>query len=239
MIDVRQGDALQVLAGLPDNSIDLVLTDPPYGIDYCSGRQGVDRKTSITTRTDRVIRPCYFSGIANDKVVPVAWLSEVFRVLRPDSALYVFAHWRTWGQLAEAVVAAGFTLKNMIVLRKSNHGMGDLKGGYAPKHELLLYAAKGAHRLRCAPRQTDVWDVPVRFSGAKRAHPNEKPLAWLIPPILNSSDPDGIVLDPFCGSGTTGEAALRNGRCFVGCDIEPQWVTATLERLTPFLLETA
>lgn len=214
----------------PD-SIDLIVTDPPYGIAYCSGRQGIDRAQSLEG-VEAVVRDPYFTAIANDTGVPVAWLPEAFRVLRQGTALYVFSHWRTFGVLAAAVSQAGFIVQNMIVCNKSNHGMGNLTGAYAPKHELCLFAAKGKHRLVWEKRQPDVWDVPVRFTGARRLHPNEKPKSWFARPILNSSLPGAVVCDPFCGSGTAGVVALEHARKFVGIDLDANWTSMTERRLS-------
>jgi len=127
--------------------------------------------------------------------------------------MYVFGHWSRWGELSAAVSDAGFKYKNMIVLVKSNHGMGDLKGQFAPKHELLLFATKGRHLLQFpSGRLKDVWNVPVRYSGTKRFHPNEKPISWIEPCVANSSREGDLVLDPFAGSGSTGVAAKNMGR---------------------------
>jgi site-specific DNA-methyltransferase (adenine-specific) len=226
-IDIADANNLPLL----DESVDLVVTDPPYGINYISGAQGVDRKHRNATNETVVVREKFFTEIANDSLVPTEWLKDAYRVLKNGSAIYIFAHWSKWSELESAVKIHGFTVKNMIVLNKSNHGMGDLKGSYAPKHELLLFATKGKHVLRFPPRQKDVWDVPVKFSGAHRLHPNEKPLKWMVPAILASSDVGQIVLDPFCGSGSTLEAAKENGRDFIGFDIDPKWVEVTKTRL--------
>jgi len=216
---------------LKDSSVDLIVTDPPYGIDYKSNRQGIDRKISNAREGDIVVREQYFEKIKNDDTVPTDWLKEAFRVLKNDSAIYIFCHWTKWAALSAGVEQHGFKIKNMIVLNKSNHGMGDLKGSYAPKHELLLFAVKGKHVLRFPPRGKDVWDVPIKFTGAHRLHPNEKPLKWMIPAIAASSDANGLVLDPFCGSGSTLEAAKENGRKYLGFDIDIKWVEIASKRL--------
>lgn len=213
------------LKTIDDDTIDLVVTDPPYGISFRSNRQRVDRKVSVEENQSIVVRPHYFNKIHNDNgISDLSWLTECFRVLKDKSALYVFAHWSHWGKLERDVAAAGFQIKNMIVLNKSNHGMGDLKGSYAPKHELMLFATKGRHVLRFPNgRGKDVWDVPVLFSGSHKCHPNQKPLSWVIPPILNSSDEDQVVLDPFMGSGTTGVCCMNSRRHFIGIEKDEEY----------------
>lgn len=213
-------------------SVDLVVTDPPYGISFKSNRQGVDRKTSVVQRVDNVVRVNYFSSIEGDDNLPVVWLKACYGALKQNTACYIFCHWRQWGRLQEAVESAGFRVKNMIVLNKSNHGMGDLKGSYAPKHELLLFATKGKHKLNFPNgRDKDVWEVPVRFTGARRKHPNEKPLSWHTKAILNSSIEGDVVVDPFCGSGSALVEAVKLKRKAVGFEIDPVFAHMAQEAL--------
>ncbi|MDD4988369.1 MAG: site-specific DNA-methyltransferase, partial [Candidatus Izemoplasmatales bacterium] len=192
-------------------SCDLIVTDPPYGIGYCSGRQGIDRKTSVQRLGDFVVRSPYFENIVGDTELPTDWLPLAYDSLKTDGAIYIFCSWKTWGGLSVAVESAGFKIKNLIVVNKSNHGMGDLKGSYAPKHEFILFAVKGKHVLH-PPRISDVWDMPVKFSGSKRLHPNEKPISWILPCIEHSSNEGDTVLDPFAGSGTVAIACKMLGR---------------------------
>lgn len=210
-------DATAYLAGLCPGSVDLIVTDPPYGISYVSGRQSFDGRTPGQTIRKR--HRGYFGGIEGDDSLPVSWLPAAYRCIKDTGAIYIFGHWRTWPELSKALVSVGFILKSMIVINKSNHGMGDLRGSYGPKHELLAFACKGRHLLR-GRRLPDVWDMPVKFSGALRRHPNEKPLSWVRPCILSSSDIDDLVIDPFVGSGAILVAALRESRQVAGCDIE-------------------
>jgi len=222
-------DCLKVMKTFKSESVDLILTDIPYGINYKSNKQNYDTRGKNPIRKNRNE---YFKEIEGDEELPVDWLSEAYRVLKNNSAIYVFCHWSKWHILFNAVSSAGFKNKNMIVLNKSNHGMGDLKGSYAPKHELLLFATKGRHILSFPnKRQNDVWEVPVRYSGAKRFHPNEKPVSWLSPCIENSSNQGDVVLDPFSGSGSTGVICKELNRDFILIDIDPQHCKVAKQRL--------
>lgn len=209
----------ELLTGLAEESVDLILTDPPYGLAFDSGKQD------------------YFGEIEGDRELPTGWLKEAYRVLKTGSALYAFTHWRNWHVLQAAAIQAGFTAKNMIVLHKSMHGMGDLRGAYAPKHELLLYATKGRHLLNNPDgRQPDVVDVSVPFSKSYRPHPNYKPSSWLTPWILQSSKPGDLVVDPFTGSGSVPLACVETGRRFLACDVDAQYVEVARRRLEDHLL---
>ena len=229
---LHEGDCLDLLDSLGDASVDLIVTDPPYGVSYRSNRQRVDRKKSVKENQSVVCRNHFFDQIANDDSIPTEWLEGAYRVLKPDSALYAFVHWTKWTEMVIAASNYGFQVKNMIVLNKSNHGMGDLKGSYAPKHELLMFAVKGRHVCRWPNgRQSDVWSVPVKFSGGHRFHPNEKPLSWLEPAILNSSDEGAVVLDPFMGSGSTGVACAKMNRKFIGAEMDSSYAAIAKERI--------
>lgn len=230
-IQIIESDCMDALKSLESDSVDLIVTDPPYGIDYKSNRQGIDRKRSNAREGDVIIRESYFTTIANDNTLPTEWLSEAQRVLKDGSAIYIFCHWTKWHLLYPAV-APLFTIKNMIVLNKSNHGMGDLNGQYAPKHELLLYAVKGRHLLdRSTGRRKDVWDVPIRFTGAHRLHPNEKPLSWLRPCVESSSKAGDLVLDPFSGSGSLGEVCRELSRNCMLIDVSSEYCDVMRKRL--------
>lgn len=209
---------------LQSESIDLIVTDPPYGINYKSGHQTQDNRSG---NTKKVRDYEYFGKIINDDNLPLDWLDQAFRVLKPNKAIYIFSHWKTWGLLFNAVVDSGFKIKNMIILNKFNWGMGDLKGSFAPKHELLLFAAKGRHILNFEKRLPDIWNVPVFYSGAKRRHPTEKPRSWVDTPIKASSIEGDIVLDPFAGSGSFLEHAESLGRKAMGFELDDTYPNPT------------
>lgn len=226
-------DCLDQFKFIPDNSVDLILTDPPYGINYKSGRQGIDRVKSVKGEGDIKIRKSYFNSIIGDDVLDLTWLKEAYRVLKNNSAMYVFCHWSKWHILYPEVESLGFKVKNMIVLNKSNHGAGDLAGAYASKHELVLYATKGRHELLFPNgRSKDVINASVIFSGNKKLHPNEKPLSWHIPFIENSSKEGDTVLDPFMGSGSCGAAALSLRRKFIGIEKSLEYFKIADNRLS-------
>ena len=228
------GDCLSELSKIENNSIDCVMTDPPYGIAYKSNKQRGDTHNG---KEVKVRDEFYFAETAGDKTLPVDYLNIVFDKLKDNTAMYAFCQWSKWSELEVAVKRCGFTVKNMIVINKSNHGMGDVKGQYAPKHELLMYATKGRHILDNSQlgRGCDVFNGKVLFSGSVRRHPNEKPVAWLEPFIKRSCPVGGIVLDPFMGSGSTGIACLNTKRDFIGIEIDEKFFGEANKRLVGHL----
>ena len=210
------GDCLEVMKEIPDESIDMILTDPPYLMNYKSNRRVVKEK---------------FDHILNDKNAEgliTTYIKECYRILKPDSALYMFCSWHKV-DLFKQEVEKYFNLKNLIVWNKNNHGSGDLKGAYAPKHELILYAHKGRSLFRCK-RIPDVIDFP-KISSDKLVHPTEKPIGLLELFIQNNSDPGNVIFDGFAGSGTTSIAALNTGRSFICIEKDERYFNIAKERI--------
>ena len=196
------GDCMKLLPVIPDGKVDLIVTDPPYGIDYKSNR----RKKRL-------------DDMDNDGALFTKWLAEAYRVLKNGGALYLFTHWRVWGRWQEALKAEGFRVKSMIVLNRNNHGTGDLEC-YAPKHELLMFATKGRHRLnKPGGRPKDVWGVTM-LPASVRKHPTQKPPSWYWRAIAESSDEGDLVLDPFGGVGPCAQVCKQENRRFIVIEIE-------------------
>jgi site-specific DNA-methyltransferase (adenine-specific) len=204
-VDLMLGDCLEGMGEIEPGSVDMVLTDPPYGMSY---------------RSNRRVRKEKFAPIANDDSLAwlPAWFAEVYRVLRRDSATYCFCSWHHIDTFKRAFEEY-FTLKNVLVWVKNNHGSGDLTGAYAPKHEFVLFGHKGRSVFR-EKRLPDVFDYP-KVSSQKLVHPTEKNIDMLEVFVRNSSDPNAVVLDPFMGSGTTGVACMNTGRRFIGIERDP------------------
>jgi len=120
-------DCLKVLKNIPDSTVDLVMTDPPYGMNYQSHR-----------------RKELYDKIQNDNALEFLadYLSECYRIMRDNTAIYCFCSWHNVDVFKQAF-EKNFKLKNILVWEKNNHGSGDLQAGYAPKYELVLYGNKG------------------------------------------------------------------------------------------------
>ncbi|MBC9786533.1 site-specific DNA-methyltransferase [Heliobacterium chlorum] len=196
---------------IPDNSIDLIIADPPYGINYRSG----SRKRK-------------FTAIQNDDIIMADWLSDAYRVLKDGGAFYCYTRWDVYTEWYHRI-SQYFTIKNCIVWQKNGGGMGDLRGAYSPAHEFLIFAVKGRHILN-GKRISDVWAVP-RDPAVTYIHPTQKPVKLAEIIIEKSSQPGDVVLVPFCGSGGDCVAAKRMGRRFIAFDVEEQYVKAANIRL--------
>jgi len=214
-VTLMQGDCLELMKKTPDGSAGLVVTDPPYGMDFQSNRRVIKDK---------------FAKIKNDQSLD--WLdgffSECNRAMSHNTAIYCFCSWHNIDSFKVAF-EKHFKLKNLCVWVKNNHGSGDLKGAYAPKHEFILYGHKGRSLFR-ETRVPDVFNFP-KVPSSKLVHPTEKNIEMLELFIRNSSDPADVVLDPFMGSGTTGVAAVNTGRDFTGIELDSEYFNIAKSRI--------
>jgi site-specific DNA-methyltransferase (adenine-specific) len=210
------GDCLALLNGLPDESVDLICTDPPYGINYLS------RSHSLP-----------LTKIANDKGQEAYELLDktlaiASKKLKPDRHVYIFTNWQAFEGMAP-IVRKYFKLKGALAWIKNNRTRGDLKGNYGYQYEMVLYAHKG-RRWLFGKRDGDVLQFNKVPTQSMR-HPTEKPVALIKYLIEKSTLPGEVVLDMFMGSGSTGEAAIASGRGFIGIEQEPTWYDVAKKRL--------
>lgn len=199
------GNNLDVMATMPDNFVDFVLTDPPYLVNY-------------TDRTNR--------SIQNDKNSD--WLNPTFaelhRVLKPNSFMVSFYGWTKIDLFFAAWKAAGFSVVGHIVYPKRYASSTQF---LAYQHESAFLLAKGRPEK---PAKT-ISDVGLWNYTGNKLHPTQKPLSALSPLVETFSPANGIVLDPFAGSGSSCEAAKLAGRQYIGIEIDPQYHALAQERL--------
>lgn len=186
---------------MQSESIDAIITDPPYGIDYQSHM-----------RTERMAK------IKNDKAPFIWWLYDAFRVLKFGGGLICFTRWDVQQTFIDAMSIAGFSVKSEVVWYKLAHGAGDCKAQFAPTHENILWATKGKFEFP-GHRPQDVV-AQKKVNSNKLVHPNEKPVELLEDIVLAVTRPGDLVLDPFAGSGPTLLAAEKTGRQYIGIEIE-------------------
>lgn len=202
---IQHGNCLDLMAQMPARSVDFILTDPPYIVRYKS-RDG--------------------RSIANDD--NAAWLEpaarEMFRVLKDDSLCVSFYGWTQTDRFMAAWRKADFRVVGHIVFRKS-YASATRFVRYT--HESAYVLAKGRPALPGDP-PADVIDMP--YSG-NRLHPTQKPVAALRPLIDAFCPQGGLVLDPFCGSGSTLIAAREAGRAYAGIELDPAYHLAATRRL--------
>jgi DNA modification methylase len=216
-------DCLNLLKSLPDNSVDLILTDPPYGINYNNNR----RNKSGKIKTE--------NGILNDSKENIDFLSlviaECYRVLKDGRHIYWFGRFDALYKQAFEFEENKFIIKNELIWVKNNHGTGDLLYSYAPKHESILYAIKRVkksskvfklQKINETTRHNNILEFS-KVSKSDLVHDHQKPIDLLKFLIKKSSLENEIVLDMFAGSGSTLFAAKELNRQFIGCELDEHY----------------
>lgn len=210
---VITGDSLTILRNMEPESVDMVITDPPYGIDYQSGRKEKDRR---------------LAKISNDKAPFIWWIYDAARVLKSRGGVLCFSRWDVQQVFIDALRLAGLTVKSVIVWDRQAHGMGDLKAQFAPRHDVVIFATKGRFEFP-GKRPDDVIACP-KVGNSNLIHPNEKPVALLERLIEATTEPGALILDPFAGSGSTLAAAAKTGRQYIGIEIDPKYSQIAADR---------
>lgn len=203
---VTHGDCLDVLRSIPAESVDSIITDPPYGIDY---------------RTDR------HKPIANDTAPFVWWLRDAYRVLRDGGGMLCFCRWDVQEAFRVAATWAGFRVRSQVVWDRVHHGMGDTKAMFSPRHDVLWFATKG--RFAFPGKRPPSVIAASRPSGS--AHPTEKPVDLMRQLVRAITPEGGLVLDPCAWSGATGVGAVLEERRFLGIELEEEYVALARGRL--------
>jgi DNA modification methylase len=240
------GDCRQILAGLPENSIDLVFADPPYNLQLAGELRRPDqsRVDAVNAAWDQ------FDDFAHYDQFTREWLSACRRVLKPTGALWAIGSYHNIYRVGAILQDLDFWILNDIAWVKTNP-MPNFQGmRYTNAHETLLWAQKhqGAkytfnyHAMKGLNDDLQMrsdWEIPL-CKGAERlkdpqggkAHPTQKPEALLYRVILSSSNPGDVVLDPFFGTGTTGAVARQLHRHYIGVEVDETYAQLARARIT-------
>lgn len=229
-----QGDSLAVLRTLPDASVDTVLTDPPYssGGMTLSARQA-DPAQKYQTSTTKRSYPAMIGDNRDQRSFTLwasLWLAECWRVARDGARIMVFTDWRQLPAMTDALQAAGWMWRGVVTWHKpsARPSLGDFKRDA----EFVITGSKGKplmHTRTCPP---GVYRHHVQV--ARKIHLTEKPVP-LLEDLLAVTAPGGVVLDPFAGSGSAGEACLRTGRRYLGVELSPEYAEQARARLCGLL----
>jgi site-specific DNA-methyltransferase (adenine-specific) len=215
---IYNGDCLGGLTKISDKSIDLIVTDPPYMINYKTGH-----------RKDKTHKFC--GEILNDSI-DIDFIDkltiELYRVLKDNSALYLFTSSKTI-DIFKPIIEQYFKIKNLIIWVKNSWTAGDLVNQYGQQYEIIIYASKGLSPI-IGKRLTDVWYFN-RVVGNDLLHQNQKP-EKLIQQIINKSSKEtDIILDPFMGSGTTAIACMNTKRKYIGFELDKEYFDVAEKRI--------
>lgn len=241
---VIEGDCLEVMAQFPPDSFDLIFADPPYNLQLRQDlwRPNLTRVEAVNDAWDQ------FSGFDEYDAFTAAWLSACRRVLKPTGTLWVIGTYHNIYRVGYILQNLGFWILNNVVWVKTNP-MPNFRGvRFTNAHESLIWAQKergqrytfnhqAMKSLNDGLQMRSDWHLPVcsgrerlKLNGA-RAHSTQKPRALLYRVLLASSNPGNLVLDPFFGSGTTGEVAQALGRHWVGIERDPGYIELARQRI--------
>lgn len=250
-----QGDCLNFLEKLPENSIDMIFADPPYNLSNGGFTVHAGRQVSVNKGAwDKS------KGFDNDYDFHYKWLESCRRVLKSEGTLWVSGTYHSIYQCGHAMQALGYHILNDVIWFKPNAAPNLSCRFFTASHETLIWARKSKNakhvfnyedmknkswpedffknegkQMRSVwhiPETEDVWPIGTPKPDEKTfgKHPTQKPVGLLNRIVLASTNRDAVVLDPFTGSSTTGIAAVNGGRKFIGMDIERKFLDLSIQR---------
>lgn len=217
--DSTQADALEPLIG--KETIDLILTDPPYGVSYVESKQGF----SEGKNTHRTIANDHMQGEEEYRTFTRAWLEAVKPHLAPKNSCYIFNADKMIFSLREGMLDAGYRFSQLLVWAKTSAVVGRMD--YLPQHELIAYGWFGKHIFRKS-KDKSVLIHPRPQSST--LHPTMKPVGLLRRLILNSTNIGDTVYDPFGGSGSTLLACEQTKRRCLMVEVDGEYCRVVIDR---------
>jgi modification methylase len=224
------GDCLEVMRGLESESIDLVVTSPPYNLRNTSGGSFKGRSHSVSFKGLLNGYDGYMDDLPHEQYVQ--WqrdcLGEMFRLIKPDGAIFYNHKWRVQSGLLQDRndIVSGFPVRQIIIWRRAG-GINFNDGYFVPTYEVIYMIPKPAFRL--VPRANYCGDIWSFLQEQNNPHPAPFPVA--LPKRIISSTKAQLILDPFIGSGTTALAAQQLKRNYIGIEQSESYCELARERI--------
>ena len=239
------GDCVALMERLPARSVDLVFADPPYNLQLAGDllRPNNSRVDGVDDDWDK------FDGIAAYDAFTRRWLEAARRVMKDDATIWVIGSYHNIFRVGAALQDLGFWILNDVIWRKSNP-MPNFRGRrFTNAHETMIWASMGQEAkytfnydamkaLNEDLQMRSDWLIPLctgqerlKDESGRKLHSTQKPEALLHRVILAASQPGGLVLDPFLGSGTTAAVAKRLHRHFIGFELNLKYAEAARRRI--------
>lgn len=250
---VYQGDCLELLTTLEVESVDMVFADPPYNLSNGGFTCHAGRAVSVNKgEWDRSL------GVEDDFDFHKQWISACRRVLKPGGTIWISGTYHSIYACGFALQILDYHILNDICWFKPNASPNLSCRFFTASHETLIWARKskrGKHTFNYdamrnsnfpgdsikvpGKQMRSVWSIgpPSKDEKSYGKHPTQKPLALLERVVLSSTKSGDVVLDPFMGSGTTGVAAIKHGRRFIGVEREGTYLDVANKRLKDALHE--
>ena len=220
-VKLYQGDCLEIMKDIPNESIDLILTDPSYKTITGGKNNGKNSKRPKGILNEN-------NGLFQYNSIKISsWLPEIYRILKEQSHCYIFTNCLNLQEMLNESEKVGFKLHNLLVWEKNNCTPSQY---YMKNCEYVLFLRKGK-----AKWINNIGDSKTvhKFNNiiGNKLHPTEKPVDLLEYYLLNSSEPKDIVFDPFMGSGSTGVACLNTNRNFIGIELDSAYFQIAKDRI--------
>ena len=239
-VRIYLGDVIETLNQLPEESIDLIFSDPPYNLSNDGFTCHAGKRVSVNKgKWDKS------KGIQEDFNFHNDWIEACRRVLKPKGSLWISGTYHSIYSCGFALQMQGWHIINDICWFKPNAAPNLSCRMFTASHETLLWVRKNKKAKHTfnydvtkngdwvedaikkpGKQMRSIWAINTPKNGEKKygKHPTQKPEALLKRIILSCSNEGDVVLDPFCGSATTGVAAIRYNRKFVGIDLEKEYL---------------
>ena len=248
---IYHGDCIEILGKFPKSSVSMIFADPPYflsngGVTCHAGKMvSVDKGEWDKSK-----------GLENNFIFTLEWLLACQKVMKDDATIWISGTMHIIYMMGYALQKLGFRLLNDIVWYKRNAPPHLACKMFAHATEIILWAAKKDNskyyfnydlmkKMNKNKQMRSIWDIPLKEpenvweinTAPKREkafgkHPTQKPIELLERIILASTRPDEWILDPFAGSSSTGIAAIRNGRKYIGIEKEKEFINLSKNKLT-------
>lgn len=209
---IIHGNCIGIMRQLPNNCIDLIITDPPYGDNVAYGWHNKTIKNN------------------GNPLINCQALAEFYRILKKNSSVYIFTNWKHYPFLTEFILRyTKFKIRHLVVWKKHNFGLG---WAFRHQYELILVLEKGKPKYNL----TNFSDVQTcsHINHNKDNHPHQKPVDLIIKMIQHSSKEGDVILDPFCGSGSVCVACQKTGRRWIGIELDARYSKVAKNRLDKY-----
>ncbi|MEO0275700.1 MAG: site-specific DNA-methyltransferase [candidate division WOR-3 bacterium] len=224
--EIYCGDALELIKEIPDEVIDLIITDPPFAIDFKAKKNNYNRtQKRVLEGYVEIPKEKYYKFTLN-------WMRECYRILKPSGSMYVFSGWTNLKDILNAIDEVGFITINHLIW-KYQFGVFT-KRKYVTSHYHILFVVKDENKYKFNKIEhypEDVWIINREYWTGKIKTPTKLPLELVKKIILFSSDEGDIVFDPFFGSGTVLVAAKILRRHYLGFEIVREYYNLAKQRL--------
>ena len=208
-------DCLEGMKRISGGSVDLIVTDPPYLINYSRHVKGHRFENKILND--------------NNPELISKYIKECYRILKNNSAMYMFTSHKTVDFFKQELENTGFNVKNMIIWDKQRQGMGDTSTVFGFQYELIFFVSKGQPKIR-GKRLSDIWSFP-KVVGRNQVHQNQKPIELIERCVTKHSNEGDVVFDGFMGSGTTAIACINTNRNYIGFELDEEYYETSIKRI--------